>query len=477
MPQGSAPDRAPELVVCVDVGSTWTKAALVATETGRLVGTASHPTTLDSDVMDGVRSCAASLGATDRPWRACSSAGGGLRIAVVGNEQLVTAEAGRRVALSSGGHVVVVIAGGLDGPGLDQLDEARPDVVLLVGGTDGGNSEVLLASARALAGRPEPVVVAGNADAVPAAVSVLRSAGTPAEPAGNVMPQIGVLQPGPARAAIRQAFLRHVIGGKHLTEDSDLLRHVRGPTPDVVLRAVELLAAGPDGGGDGVGSLVLVDVGGATTDVYSVVVGEAEDEHEAAGRALSRDVLGGTAVSRTVEGDLGVRWSAPGTVAAAIEAGWVDDPQAATEAAARRRDAPGLVAEDEHELDMDVRLAAWALALAVRRHAGRARPRYQATGPGRGQWLERAGVDLREVHLVVGSGGVLRHVTARDPGAQQRFVAHLDGAGGWQVPRTAGFAVDVDYVWAAAGLLAEDHPDAAWALLAPLRAAQRQVSL
>ena len=128
-----------------------------------------HPTTIDTDVLDGYDACLAALVDADARAAtaevlACSSAGGGLRIAVVGNEELVTAEAGRRVALSSGGKVVSVVAmaSGGDLTGLDD-----PDVVLLTGGTDGGNSEVLLRAARTLveSGWTGPVVVAGNVEA------------------------------------------------------------------------------------------------------------------------------------------------------------------------------------------------------------------------------------------------------------------------------------------------------------------------
>ena len=98
-------------VVCVDFGSTFTKAALVDLGTGDLLATASHPTTLpdaagDGDVLDGYDACMRVLAehdpaAGEADVLACSSAGGGLRIAVVGNEELVTAEAGRRVAVAS----------------------------------------------------------------------------------------------------------------------------------------------------------------------------------------------------------------------------------------------------------------------------------------------------------------------------------------------------------------------------------------
>ncbi|HEY0645435.1 MAG TPA: glutamate mutase L, partial [Nocardioides sp.] len=161
-------------IVCVDFGSTFTKAALVDLGTGDLLATASHATTLPDasgggDVLDGYDACMTALAeqdprALEADVVACSSAGGGLRIAVVGNEELVTAEAGRRVALSSGGKVVLVLFGGLDRGKLAELRAAEPDVVLLVGGTDGGNAEVLEGDAAFLARTPwrGPVVVAGN---------------------------------------------------------------------------------------------------------------------------------------------------------------------------------------------------------------------------------------------------------------------------------------------------------------------------
>ena len=83
-------------VLCVDVGSTFTKAVLVDTTTGAVLGTASHPTTVSTDVMDGVDAVRADLAGSGEPTEvlACSSAGGGLRLAVVGYEREVTAEAG-----------------------------------------------------------------------------------------------------------------------------------------------------------------------------------------------------------------------------------------------------------------------------------------------------------------------------------------------------------------------------------------------
>ena len=464
MPDQSGPAES-GLVACVDFGSTYTKAVLVDTRTGSLLASTDHRTTVDTDVLDGWEACLAVLvGLEPRAARvevlACSSAGGGLRVAVVGNEELVTAEAGRRVALSSGGRVVHVASGGLDAPALRAVRDSAPDVVLLVGGTDGGNAEVLLVCAEALAADrwTGPVVVAGNVDAAPEVAALLEGAGTPYVVADNVVPRIGILAPGSARAAIREMFLRHVIGGKHLSQRTDFTTMVRGATPDVVLTAVELLARGLDAAHPGAGNVVVLDVGGATTDVHSVVEPDPEDA------GLSRRVVAAAPVSRTVEGDLGMRWSAVATLQEGIEAGLLEDtPQLRAAAAVRRAD-PAFLPGDEDERDDEQAIATAALGVALRRHAGRQQVGY---GPG-GRVVERSGKDLRGVDVLVGSGGVLRHSAAA---VAARLLGSVTGeaAIGWQLPRSPRIVVDSDYVLAAAGLLATDHPRAAHALLARLR--------
>ena len=416
--------------VCVDVGSTYTKACLVDLDGARLVRRAEVPTTSGSDVLSGLDAAVAAVGGSGSgEMYVCSSAGGGLRLAVVGYEALVTAEAGHRVGLSAGAQVVHVAAGLLDGPGVAALRGSRPDVILLVGGTDGGDGEVLLHNAGRLATSRlrVPVVVAGNAEVRPAAEALLAERRVPVTGTGNVLPRIGVLDPGPARAAIRGVFLRHVIGGKRLSRGGRFASLVRSATPDAVLAGVEVLA---DATGAGV---LVVDVGGATTDVYSALVPDAEAES-----GPRRDVAGTLWRSRTVEGDLGVGVGAPGVVAAAT---------------AEKLPVPDISGGLPYGADTDRRLAATAAMVALRRHA-----RGHSPGPG----LPRTGGrDLREVRLVVGSGGVLRH-----GGGEAVLAAVLgDTAGGWAAPAGARRVVDVEYVLAAAGLLAEDHPRVAAGLL------------
>lgn len=432
-------------VLCVDFGSTFTKAALVDPATGDVLATREVPTTIGTDVLDGYRGIRASLDAAgaSAPEQvlACSSAGGGLRLAVVGYEREVTAQAGWRVGLSAGAKVVHVASGRLSGPDVHELRAARPDIVLLVGGTDGGNADVLLHNAERLAHMrvTAPIVVAGNADAAGEVAAVLESTGRRFEVTDNVLPQIGVIAPKGARAAIRAAFLHHVIGGKHLSRGTEFVDMVQAPTPDAVLAGVQVLADSVEG------DVLVVDVGGATTDVYSALQPQGEDA------GLAKDVVAPLWQSRTVEADLGMRWSAEGVVEAAQrEALPVSDGLQAYAARVSREVAH--LPADPVEQALDLELARLAAVVAVRRHA---RPASPGASPR----------PLADVAHVIGSGGVLRHAAEAD----QRAVLHAvtgDHAGGWRVPRGARVATDTAYLLFAVGLLADEHPGAARALAA-----------
>ncbi|MDT0202261.1 glutamate mutase L [Nocardioides sp. AE5] len=441
-------------LVCVDFGSTFTKALLIDPADGALLASATHRTTIDTDVLAGLDACRASLAEADPRARtaqvlACSSAGGGLRIAVVGNEELVTAEAGRRVALSSGGRVVATISAADTPDFLPGLHSARPDVVLLTGGTDGGNSRHLLGAARHLATTGSggvPVVVAGNVAAREAASAILAE--VPHVVADNIVPRIGVFAPESARSAVREMFLAHVIGGKQLSHRADFAAMVRGATPDLVLDGVSLLSSRISG------DVAVVDIGGATTDVHSALEVVADGP-------LSREVVAPVPLTRTVEADLGMRWSAPSTVRAGIDERVLDADPELVAAAARRAADPAYLpgpGADPAELAADVEIATIAAGIALRRHCGRSR-----VVPGAdGRVVERSGKDLRRVELLVGAGGVLRAATPDDV---RRILTGLPAAAGWQVPEAPDLVVDSDQVIFAAGLLLGEHPAAAHALV------------
>jgi uncharacterized protein (TIGR01319 family) len=415
--------------LCLDVGSTWTKGAAVSGD-GELLGVAQHRTT-PPEVLDGVAAVTAALPAASTVL-ACSSAGGGLRLAVVGQERLVSAEAGYRVALSAGAKVVHVSAGPLDPAGVRLLRAAAPDVVLLVGGTDGGDEKVLLHNASRLAAAriAVPVVLAGNAGARPEALA--RLAGRRVVATANVLPDVGELAPGPARAAIRETFLRHVIGGKGLSRGQRFRRLVRTVTPDAVLSAVSRLAAllAED---DRAGAVLVVDVGGATTDVYSAVSTVEGTEHAV---ALPPD-------RRTVEGDLGMRVSAPGVVAEAVAERLIEPPHLEPEAK-QRHERTELVPSTVEEERADLELARLAVVLAVRRHLRMVDGRLGPRGAG----------------TLILSGGVFRHATDLST-LEAGLREHLG-----PVLRDADVRVDRHGLLGPAGLLTQaGHTDTANALL------------
>jgi uncharacterized protein (TIGR01319 family) len=273
--------------------------------------------------------------------------------------------------------------------------------------------------------------VAGNRQARDEVAGLLTSTGRRFVLAGNVLPEIGVIAPDGARAAIREVFLRHVIGGKGLSRGPELARMVRAATPDAMLRGIETLAATTDG------DVLVLDVGGATTDAYSVITPEGEDA------VLHKDVVAPLWHARTVEGDLGMRWNAPGVVEAAVAEHLLHGGERTVlEAYADRvsRD-PAHLPADAAETALDLRLAALAAVVAVRRHARPSEP----GGSGR---------PTANLAHVIGSGGVLRHAPRVGQDQVLRAVTS-DFAGGWRVPDAATTTVDTAYLLFAVGLLAD----------------------
>jgi uncharacterized protein (TIGR01319 family) len=378
-------------------------------------------------------------------------------VAAVGLVADLTAAAAHQAALNAGARVGAVLAGDL-GSGLERLVAARPDIVLFAGGTDGGQAELVLANARRLAAaRPAAhAVVACNAAIADEVAAILGAAGMRAEVAANVMPALGRLEIEGARAAISRAFLEHVIGGKGLSASAEFARMVRMPTPEAVLRATHLLGRGSEGR-PGAGDLLVVDIGGATTDVHS------DRALEPAAPGIEGPLLPAPLTLRTVEGDLGLRAGAPGVVEA--DGRWLEaQPGSGGEegmrrAAATRAERPDWIPADPAEARLDHLLATACATRALERHCG---TMLLSRGGDGTPTLLRDGPDLCEVRLVVGTGGVLAH---RDDG--EEVLREALGRRGPRslAPHEAAVRLDRSYVLAAAGLLAELDPAAAQRLL------------
>ena len=245
-------------------------------------------------------------------------------------------------------------------------------------------------------------------------------------------------------------FLAHVIGGKHLSARADFTAMVRGATPDVVLTGVELLARGLDAERPGVGDVVVVDVGGATTDVHSVVELDPEDA------ALSREVVADHAGHPHGRGRPRHALVARSSTVEAAELADLADGRAA-----RGTTTPAFLPDDDGEADADEAIAAAAIGLALRRHAGRSQVVVEPRGPGRR--AHRQGPAGGRPAGRLGRRAAQRAARRRGAGAGRQHRRRLEG--GWQLPRAPRVVVDHDYVLAAAGLLAAPHPDAAYRLV------------
>jgi uncharacterized protein (TIGR01319 family) len=432
---------------------------LVDRSAAAVAARAEVPTTLASDLMEGFREALAlAAGRLGEPAPvetaiAASSAGGGLRVAAVGLVADLTAAAARQAALNAGARVETVVSGRLGETEVERLRQARPEIVLFAGGTDGGQRELVLENARRLAEARlnGHVVVACNAAVAEEVAAILAAAGTAAEVAPNVMPALGRLEIEGARAAIGDAFLEHVIGGKGLSADPAFVRIVRMPTPEAVLRATSLLSRG-SGQRRGVGDLLVVDVGGATTDVHSSRL------VEPAAPGIEEPLLPTPLILRTVEGDLGLRAGAPGVLDAdhswlAAQLGQEEGAESLAAAVSERARRPDWVPRGSPEGELDGLLATSCATHALERHCGTMLLTRSEAGP---PTLLRDGPDLREVRMAIGTGGAFAH---RDDGRDVLATALARRGPRSLAPREPRLAVDRGYLLAAAGLLASIDPE------------------
>ena len=443
-------------VLAIDFGSTFTKVVAVDVEGESILGVAQSPTTAATDISIGLERAVAILRAqigdvafTER--YACSSAAGGLRMIASGLVPSLTAEAAKRAALGAGAKVIRTFSYELTEDDLAEMERLKPDILLLTGGTDGGNKDCILHNARAVAGLKAdfPVVVAGNRAVQGACVRILRDAGREAIACENVMPAFNQLNIQPAQAVIRELFLRRIVAAKGLTKAQALMDGILMPTPAAVLQALELYALDA-------GELVAVDLGGATTDIYSI----SEGLPTRAGTVLRG--LPEPYAKRTVEGDIGMRFSARGVLeGAGMKAVCFASGRTEEEVETWLREidhSPDVLAETSAQRDVDRALASAAIELGLLRHAGEIEQVFTPMGV----CYQQIGKDLTRVKKIVLTGGALVH--ADDPFTVARR-AMAGARPSSLIPRDASPVLDRRYVLFAMGLLGGKYPELVRTLL------------
>lgn len=475
-------DHAPTLAIGLDIGSTFTKGALFRLGPGDpcLLRRAATPTTTDH-LPDGAGTVIrhlldlppdwtwedlprtrlpSSVGAGDGqtsegvrplpPIHFTSSAKGGLRVAVVGLVPELSVQIGRLVAWSAGARLTGTYSYRLTDSALAEIEQTRPDIVLWCGGTDGGHERNGRENAQRLArsSYDGTLIYAGNAllaDEVRQTLAHKRLVVT-----ANVMPEFGRFNGEPAREAIRSIFLQTIVQGKGLDRLAALTGTEPVPTPRAMFDLVGAIADHcPDWR-----EFIAIDLGGATTDVYSCAPAFR------GGEGLRLRGLVEPERKRSVEGDLGLRISA--SALAAVLAG--DEvpvtavglpPVTPTALAAwveRVGAHPETLPASQEEEAADAWLAAGCIRHALRRHAGRLEPVWLPEGQ---VWVQ-TGKDLRPVPRLVLTGGYpaahprLPLFELAEPAARR--------APELLVPRAPSCFVDHLYLWPLLGPLVARFP-------------------
>lgn len=437
----------------VDFGSTYTKVTGIDLEAQRILGTARSHTTIESDIMIGLDKAVAALETKTGPvqWAqklGCSSAAGGLKMVAVGLVPELTSKAAQGAALSAGAKVLKTFSYKLSEDELAEIEALRPDILLLSGGTDGGNEAVVRHNAKGIATLKGdwPVIYAGNKSVVGDIRRIFDGAPQDLIVTGNVMPTMDRMATEKVKGVIADLFLNRIVEAKGLSAAEAYLDNILMPTPTAVMNAAELLARGTEDH-RGIGDLMVVDMGGATTDIHSACEG-----YPAHGNTVLKG-LREPYIKRTVEGDLGARYSlralvdTVGTTVMARQLGWAEGQL--QEMLSYIEANPEVIPKNNAPLrQLDDVSALVAVAESVQRHCGMIAEHYTPFG----QMFEQTGKDLSGVATVIGTGGPIIH--HKNPAKLLGHVVYDDQAPMSLRPKNPAFYLDNHYIMAAMGLLA-----------------------
>jgi uncharacterized protein (TIGR01319 family) len=451
----------------VDFGSTYTKIMAVDIEREVILGRTQAPTTVESDITIGLNKALAELldvcefDMKDVQGKyASSSAAGGLKMAAIGLVPELTLEAARRACLGAGAKVVCSYGFEINREIVREIESARCDIVLLCGGTDGGDKNVIVRNAAMLADADIhcPVLVAGNRVVSDEVRDILEAGDKRVYTAKNVLPSLDLVEVEPAQKLTREIFIAHITKAKGLGKAQDFIGSAIVPTPKATLQAAALLANGTQNE-SGIGSLVIVEVGGATTNIHSVADQVAAD---------SQTIVKGlpeSRVKRTVEGDLGIRYNAPTIYDLVGRERFLSKLQSLVPSIDGHKwdagyikylsDNVGHAPSTEVGLSIDVVLAESAVSIAVERHAGSIRQEFTVMG----EVTVQHGKNLMPTENMIGTGGIFKYGLHPEKVLRSALFSPQNP---WSLkPRAPKAYMDRSYMLYGIGLLAEDFPDQA----------------
>lgn len=450
-------------ILTVDFGSTYTKLTAIDTANAVILGTANAFTTIDTDIIHGFNHAFSILEdkvgtfAYDR-LLCCSSAGGGLKMVALGLVPELTAKAARLAASSAGAKVVKTYSFEISRTEQEEINDINPDIVLLCGGTDGGNKEVIIANAHRLCeiDRDFTIIVAGNKSASHLIKEIFEENNKDYVITDNVMPTFNKLDIEPARKRIREVFIKKIIDAKGLSGVQEMASIDVIPTPLAVMTGCELLSQGTSKT-SGIGDFMAVDLGGATTDIYSM-----SDGKSSMGNILVKG-LPEPFSKRTVEGDLGMRYSLHSLFEVSdIEAMENECGTGKSEIMAWMEKCivnPDTIASCSDEQRIDGAFAKKAVEIATERHCGFMESSYTPLG----EIFTQTGKDLSEVVYIIGIGGAI--INSDHPSDIMKGTLYNPQKPYLLKPKQPEFLLDRKYIFASMGLLSSIDPELALYLM------------
>ncbi len=443
----------------VDFGSTFTKLTAVDLDKEDIIATSKAITTVETNIIEGYEK------ALDRLNKkigyeikfekivACSSAAGGLKMAAIGLVEDLTTEAAARVCLGAGAKVELILSHNINHSEVQSILDKKIDIVLLAGGANGGNKECVIHNARQLATSAvtAPIVFAGNKDAIDEITEILSNAKKDFHICENVMPRLNVLNINSAKDKIKEIFVKNIIEAKGIKKVEKTIDQVILPTPNAVLMAAELLSRGFDDD-EGLGDLMVADLGGATTDVYSMAQG-LPTQMNALLSGLEEPFA-----KRTVEGDLGMRYSALGvlqSMSTAEISHWNKEGIDIVSEATRRHDDIEFISVTDFDYIVDDIIAGKCIETSLSRHVGTLKGVYTPMGI----MYYQVGKDLTKTNYFIGTGGVV--ISSKDPIAILKHGIKMESKPMELRPHNPEFLLDKDYILSAMGLLSIDFPEIA----------------
>ena len=378
---------------------------------------------------------------------ATSSAAGGLRMTVHGLVYDMTVKAAKEAALGAGANIHLITAGKLSKVDMIKLDRIKPNIILIAGGVDYGERETALYNSELIAASDLniPVIYAGNI-AVADDVKLIFEAYSKEKNlhiVPNVYPKIDILNIEPTREVIQDIFEKHITEAKGMEKIREMVNGPIIPTPGAVMKASKILK-------DEIGDLVTIDVGGATTDIHSVTEGT-----EKVNKIL---VEPEPVAKRTVEGDLGVFINKRNIVDIIKIEKLEKELNMTPEDIEKFTNSDIAIPETEEHKRFIERLTKEAVIVSINRHAGG----YRTYFGGKTDTLA-FGKDLTAVKWIVGTGGALTRLTAREEILNS--ISQFNRADKLLPTAEAKILIDNDYIMASLGVLSSLNKEAAIKLL------------